>query len=94
MEKLDKNESARSLALEFGRFKNVCWLLGGGGGGNCPSRAPLATALLSVFVCCIATIVFMSLAHSGYWLVSASSEALLPTLDFKLLSLLLARRSC
>ena len=29
--KLDKNESARTLALKFWRFKNiVCWLWGGG----------------------------------------------------------------
>ena len=32
--KLDKNESARSLALKFGRLKNFCWLWGGGGGGG------------------------------------------------------------
>ena len=32
--KLDKNMSARSLALQFGRCERiVCWLGGGGGGG-------------------------------------------------------------
>ena len=41
LEKLDKNESACSLALKFGRFKKmVCWL--GGGGRQLP---PLAKAL-------------------------------------------------
>ena len=35
MEKLDKNESARSLALKFGLLKKLfagCFFFGGGGG--------------------------------------------------------------
>ena len=44
-EKLDRNESVRSLALQFGRFKKiVCWLWGGGR-QLLPLPPPLATAL-------------------------------------------------
>ena len=43
--KLDKNESARSLALKSGRLKK-CLLALGGGGGQLPLFPPLATALV------------------------------------------------
>ena len=44
--KLDKNESARSLALQFGRLKKIVWWLGGW--GQLPPLAPpLATAVIN-----------------------------------------------